>query len=67
MCLFVFYAGFSAILRPLCGYVRKSVACLIKRFKAAHLIASRSDVTPQITFSSPNTSNAKSPINFAPY
>ena len=53
-CLFVFCTGFFVILRPLGGYIRKSVAPLIKILKAAvHLITSRSDVTPQVTLALP--------------
>ena len=44
-CLFVFCTGFYVILWLLDGYIRKSVAPLIKILKGAHLIASRSDVT----------------------
>ena len=52
-CLFVFCTRFFVILRPLDGYIRKSVALFIKILKVAHSIASRSDVTPQIALSSP--------------
>ena len=77
-CLFVFCTGFFVILRPLGGYIRKSVAPIIKILKVAHSIASRSDVTPQIALSSPRnfpnpppkkkkTSVTKSPVNIVPY
>ena len=47
-CLFVFctffFVVFFVILRPLGGYIRKSVAPLIKVLNAAHLIALKSDI-----------------------
>ena len=58
--------------------ILKSVAPLIKELKLAHLIISRSDVTPQIALSSPRkflndkktnkqTTVPKSLINFTAY